>query len=966
MNVITVRQGRYGDPMLRVTNVAQSPYPLRVVPSVAGRRRPTHVAWSIMFTSYRRMLGVFLVNVVASAVMMGQDATGRIAGRVVDPGTGSGISGVSVIVGDSAAVALTDLDGRYRSGPLPAGTYRVVARGLGRQAKTYEGIVVTAGQSTLVNFSLSTIALALEQVNITAARADRATSEAGLLDVQQRAVAASDGISAQQISRSPDGDASEAATRVSGVSVVGNKFVVVRGLSERYSNTLLNGVEVPSPEPSRKVVPLDVFPASLLDAIVVTKSGTPDKPGDFTGGSVEVRTKEFPEQFVTSYSLSIGANNTVTGRVLDLPTWRGIDYLGFDASNRRHPPSLPADPSNPNEIERFAEGVRNTWAPSLQRAPANVGFNGSIGNQNQFGDDALGYVASATYSLKSEYQPQRLFQLVLDPTSAPVRGFVYQDRRRTVDLGGILNASYRRGSNHKFGIKNLYTRNAEELFSSSEGFNDFLNGDLRQYQYQYITRDLLQSQLSGEHLIATRFPIRAEWKGTLSRSERDEPDNRQIPYFRSGNGYELSFNSSMWFRTLNDESRAGQVDVSTVLPWLSSREVTLKSGASARQKVREFDAVLAVVNTSSQTALPGGFTALPPELLFQPENIGEFLKLTFPGQTAQPYSADDNLYAYYGMLDAPLTSWLRVVGGVRVEEWRMDLFDGGRERFGVDTTLRANIRRDKDVLWSANATIALSDRMNIRLAGFKSVARPDTREMSADEYVDVVGSCVIIGNAALTRTSVTNADARWEWYPGPGEVISISGFYKYFDAPIFRAVTSDQTCRFTYYNGTEAQNIGAEFDFRKGLFFLPGRLSNLSISLNGTFVQSRLRIDPRLGKYPDDLSLEDQSPWLANAVLAYEGRRVQANILYNVFGDRISRYGLQQQTVQGPNVVEQGRGTLDGKIETRLRGGWTLSIAARNLTDNRVIMYQDTQIGRVQTGFIRPGRSVTVGIGHAR
>ncbi len=922
-----------------------------------------------MYKAFRRVLGVVLLSSVAVAAAFGQDATGRIAGRVVDPGTGSGLSGVRVVVGDSVAVAFTDLDGRYRSGPLAPGAYRIVARGLGRASKTYEGVVVIAGQSTLVNFSLTTIALALEQVNITAARTDRATSEAGLLGVQQRAVAASDGISAQQISRSPDSDASEAATRVSGVSIVSNKFVVVRGLSERYSNTLLNGVEVPSPEPTRKVVPLDVFPAALLDAIVVTKSGTPDKPGDFTGGSVEIRTKEFPEQFVASYSLSIGANNTVTGRMLDLPSWKGIDYLGFDAANRRHPPALPKEGfPNPNDLERYAEGVRNTWAPPVSRATPNIGFSGSIGNQNQFGRDALGYVASATYSLRNEYQPERLFQLVLDATSTPVRGFVYEDRRRTVDLGGVLNASYRRGANHKFGIKNLYTRNAEELYSTSEGFNDLLNGDLRGYQYQYITRDLLQSQLSGEHLIPTRFPIRAEWKGTLSRSERDEPDNRQVPYQRGENDTEfgLTFNSDLWFRKLNDESRAGQVDVSTVLPWLSSREVTLKTGVSARQKVREFDAVLASFNPAQQVALPSGLTALPPELLFQPENVGKYLALGFPGRIAQPYSADDNLYAYYGMLDMPVTGWLRVVGGVRVEDWRMDLFDGGRDRFASDTTLRPNIRRNSDLLWSANATIALSDRMNIRLAGFRSLARPDTRELSQDEYTDLVGSCVIIGNSALQRTSVTNADARWEWYPGPGEVVSISGFFKYFDAPIFRAVTSDQTCRFTFNNGTEAQNIGAEIDFRKGLVFLPGRLSNLSISLNGTVVRSRLRIDPRFGVYPDDLRLEDQSPWLANVVLSYDGRRVQGNVLYNVFADRISRYGLQEQTIQGPNVIERGRGTLDAKIETRVAGGWMLSLAVRNLTDNRVIMFQDTDVGRVQTGFLRPGRSITLGMGHAR
>lgn len=901
-------------------------------------------------------------------------AGGRIAGRVVDAASAQAIAGVTVLVGDSATSVVTDLDGRYRTGLLRPGRYRVTARRLGMQQKQYDSIAVAEGQTTVVNFALSAAAVSLEAVVVSAARADRATSEAGLLAVQMRAASASDGISAEQIARAPDSDAGEAAVRVPGVSIVDNKYVVVRGLAERYSNTLLNGVEMASPEPSKKVVPMDIFPSSLIDGIIVTKSATPDKPGDFSGGSVEIRTKEFPEEFVFGYGITGGYNSRVTGRLVDLPQWHGMDFLGFDAGKRRREPAAPASYEDPTDIERYQESLRNTWAPPTRRALPNLGFNANVGNQRQFGSSALGYLASLTWSNKNEYQPDRLFQFLLDPSANPARGYIYRERRSSVDWGGLLNTSLRLGTNHKLGWKNIYTRNAEELFATNEGFNIDLNGAFRGYQYSYITRDLVQTQVVGEHIGRLFRPWRAEWKGTLSRSTRDEPDNRQVPYVQPADdsAYFLGFNSDYWFRYLQDDLKAGQVDLSTQLPWFGARETMVKVGGLARRKVREFDAKIASLSLNTRSALPPRIGTLPPERLFQPENVGGYLEVSFPGNLAQPYSADEDLLAGYGMLDIPVFSWLRVVGGARVEQWKLNLMDGGRARFANDTTLVATTRDNTDLLWSGNATIALSERMNVRLAAFKSVSRPDTRELSIDEYVDLVGSCPQIGNPSLQRTLITNGDLRWEWYPGPGEVIAVSGFYKYFENPIIRAVTGDNNCRFTYNNGTEATNVGGEIDLRKGLSFLPGALGNLAVGLNATYVQSTLAIDPRFGNYDKDLALEDQSPWLFNGNLNWVDPRgrFEASMLYNWFADRISRYGFRSgggtDARQGPNIIEEARGTLDGKAQWKATAQWSVTLTGKNLTDNRVKFRQDTNRGHIQTGLATPGISVSFGVSYAR
>ncbi len=896
--------------------------------------------------------------------------TGRIAGRVIESQTGQPITGAQIAINGRPGGVMSDLDGRYRTSPLPAGRYTIVARRLGMQPKQYDSVEVKAGDATMINFALSATATQLAGVTVSAARVERATSEAGLLSMQQRAATVSDGISAEQMSRTPDNDAAGAATRVSGVAVVDNKFVIVRGLSERYSNTLLNGVEIASPEPTRKIVPLDIFPAALLDGIVVRKTATPDRPGDFSGGSVEIRTKEFPESFVLQTSISVGANSEMTGKNAQVPARRGMDWFGFD-NGRRERPTFPTT-DDATELERFAESLRHEWNPTPQPVTPNFGLGLTLGNQTELGSNALGYVASLTYSSSTDFVPERFFQFLLDPQASPARGFVYREQKAAIEWGAVLNASFKAGSNHEFGWKNLYTRNAEEQYITSEGFNVDLNGTARGYQFSYVGRDLLQSQVSGDHVMHTLFPWRFAWSATGSLSHRNEPDNRQSLYIRTPNdsAFSVGNGNDLWFRFLDDRLFTGQADLSIPVDvWLISGAL-LKAGAFYRQKTRAFDANVAAFSFSPDISIPEHLGFLPPEKLFSPEILGKYMTVTFPGSIAQPYDADDKISAGYAMLDVALPLKSRFVGGVRMEDWQLDLFDGGRDRATADSTVTQ--RRNRDLLWSGNLTIALTDRMNLRFAAFQSLARPDTRELSRDEYVDIVGSCPTIGNPSLQRTVIVNGDARWEWYPSPGEFIAVSAFAKRFDAPIIRVVTGDNNCRFTFNNGSSAENFGGEFEIRKALMFLPSFLSNLSMSANLTFVQSSIVIDPRFGNYDPNLELEGQSPFLLNAALGYVDPRagLDVSLLFNWFTDRISRYGFRSaggaDATQGPNIVESGRGILDAKLKKDLWGGLALTLSARNLTGSAVTFHQNTELGRITTGNYKPGTSVSLGLSYAR
>ena len=909
-------------------------------------------------------------DVAAQAPAAASAPRGRITGRIVDAASGQPLVKVQVTLVGREGGTESDLDGRYTLVSVAPGQHAVRARRLGYQPKQVDGVTVGTSEVAVVNFTLGAASVTLQSVVVQETRTDRAASEASLLAIQQRAASASDGISSEQMRRTPDSNAGEAAARVSGISIVDNKFVVARGLSERYSTTLVNGVEIASPEPAKKIVPLDIFPASLLESIVITKSATPDKPGDFSGGAVEVRTKEFPDNTVRQFSVSQSYNSQTTFKQLQMPGRSGMDYLGF-GKGRRSAPALPADGADAFSVERFAEGIRSDWNPALSRARPNLGLGLNLGGQRPSERYALGYILSLTYSASEDYAADRFFQFYSSPDADPNRGFVYQDYHTGVDWGGVANLSLRLGTSAKVSWKNLYTRSAEELYSTADGFNVDRNGDVRSYQFQYIERVLEQTQLAGEHLLTFPRASRLEWKGTVSQSMRDEPDNRQVLYIRDASDrFAVGTNSDVYIRGLTDRNIAAQLDWQTAFRILR-HDATFKTGVMRRNKRRAFDASLVSFTLARTNEIPDDLSYLPPERLFTPENIGTYLGLTFPGNIAQPYDADESVTAGYVMLDAHVLPRTRIVGGVRSEDWRIDLFDGGRERYATgDTTKRPTLRRNRDLLWSANATVSLTERMNLRLAAFTSVSRPDTRELSLDEYTDIVGNCATIGNPNLQRSTVLNADARWEWYPRAGEVVSISGFYKDFAQPIIRTVVGRNGCNFSYENAISAQNYGGELDVRQNLTYLPGLLSRLSAAVNLTVVESRVVVSPVFGTFDSDLPLEGQSPFVGNASLAWaDDHGLSLSLLYNVFGDRVVRYGFRSTGVnakQGPNIVERSRATLDAKVQRPVGRALTMSLAARNLTNTSVRFVQKVSTGEVSTGLLNPGLTVQLGVAYAR
>jgi hypothetical protein len=901
-------------------------------------------------------------------------AQGRIAGRVVDKDTGRPVAGARVLVEGQAGGYEADLNGNYRTGLLPLGSYSLRATMIGFRPVQVDSVRVTAGQTVTANFVLSAATVQLQELEVTSQGPVRSNNDAGLLAIQQAAPAVSDGISAQAIAKSPDQNAGDAIKRVTGVSIIDGKFLVVRGLGERYSNALLNGAEIASPVLEKKIPPLDLFPSGLLESVVASKTATPDKPGDFAGGSVELKTKDFPEQRIAQAELKLAGNDQTTFKDLPLAPQGGVhDWLGF-AGSRRVPPSVPQLPNDPVALTGILQSFRNNvWNPAPSFVGLKPGFTLTYGDQKQGEQSSLGYIASVNYNRRVSYNPDRLYNLF----------YLGREGTNTVDWGGILNLAWKANSTNKIFLRNLYTRSADEQTRFASGASTQPGGvapsDIFDavYQVRYTERYIYQSQLGGEHRIhfPFAFPSFFEWKGTYGRARIYDPDNHSAKFSTNTQFGSTEVSAFRLTRDLTDRTYSGQLDWSIPLSLRRAEDALVKFGGYYRRKQREYDAedfYLTGGNDPSVQTLVNT-TPVVPEDVFAPENMGSFGAL--PREANDPYEATEKVSAAFGMLDLPLLPWLRAVGGLRLERWQLDILNGGDDprgdkAAGKTSSLPTGPKDVTDKLWSVNLTVMPTATTNLRLAAYRTVARPDIREVAPSKFTSVngLGECTFEGNPFLTRSLITNYDARLEVYARPGELIAISGFYKKFDQPIIAIRTtgsfggSNVSCNTK--NATSASLTGGEFEFRKNLDFLG--LPRLSLGSNVAVVSSSINVEDVLGIAPRKFI--GQSPVVVNGFAGYAvpSGGFEATLLFNYVGERLNTYankdpGNQAVPSPNPNWVEQARATLDAKLRLSLSRRTRLAFSARNLTRAQVIIKEDSDPNRTVSQY-NPGLSFSTSV----
>jgi hypothetical protein len=891
--------------------------------------------------------------------------TVRVVGEVRDDSIALSLPGVPVAVEGTDQVVFTDVDGRYVLNLAPGSyTLRVSMDGYQERIVT---LALQSGQGVVTADVGLTMNAFAETVTVTAQAVDAVTSSlAAQTALRRNAPVITDNLGGQEMSANGDGNAASAMSRVTGLSVV-DDFVFVRGLGERYSNTTLNGAVIPTTEPDRKVVGLDLFPSGLIDSVQVSKSYTPDRSAEFAGGLVEIQPLKFPTGPTIDFSYSLGFNSLTTGQDSLGYTGGGRDWLGFDDGTRTLPSGVPAHrvvrggrftSTLPDaqaigllrsDLEALGESFDNSdWTPSTRSGKPNQSVSTTLGSR--FG--RFGFLGSFTQSYSEQFNEENQRYLV-QGTAGLVEFSNYDFRigSRNASTGVVANLSFQANPNNRVTLENFYTHSADDEARTYEGFNSDIDTDIRNTRVYWIEEGLLSNTLSGEHFFRNAANSTLDWRASYGQARRDEPDLREALYeFSDSLGvYVLADESQSGFRMFNDlEDRT--LDVA--LNWASygtqwsDLPVQYKLGVSYLDRERDF-------SSRRFRYVPTGAGSLDltrtPEQLFTAANIGSAFELREETRTTDAYDAAQQVLAFYAMTDVSLGPRTRLIGGARVEQYEQrvntfDLFD-----FDDPPAVIPALLESTDVFPGVNLVQALTPQANLRISYSQTVNRPEFRELAPFEFTDVVGGRATVGNPDLERALIQNVDVRFEAFPSGDEVLAASVFYKYFDSPIERIVEPTAQLRTSFTNAESASNFGIELEARRRLN------DNVLFGANYTFVDSSVELGAAARQVQTSLErpLVGQSKNLFNAMAEVTNGTMSARVLYNVFGERISDVG----SLGIPDILEDSRGTLDLVVSARWR---TLSfrVSADNLTDEA---YEFTQSGQSQRSF-KLGRTVSFGV----
>ena len=944
--------------------------------------------------------------------------TGTVSGAVLDRQTGDPLVGAIVFLEGTQIGITCDIEGRFQLFDVPVGTYVLASSMIGYQDASIIGVEVQDGEIAKLTITLAPEALELDDEVVVEAKALRNTG-AALLKERQKAPAVSDAISAEEISRAGSGDAAEAMSHVTGASVVDGKYVYIRGLGDRYSSVQLNGSSLPNADPDKRSVPMDLFPTALLDNIVTTKSFTPDKPGDFTGGAVNIGTKAFPDNFTLSVSASTKFNTQSSFNDQFL-TYEGggRDWLGVDDGTREIPDALANgevkipdvgaaynDEEKALQLDEYSKSFSSVMAPNTTTAPLNQSYSVAVGNQVSLLDKPFGFLGTLTYSNSSSFYDNGTsarWQLTSKEASTLTNNFNLADSRGSQEVawGSLVTLSLKPAPTHELSVTNMYNRNSEDIARYLAGAfpRDLEEDAMYETRVLKFTERQIQSlQLAGKHHFDSLRDLRAEWTTSTSSSTQEEPDlrfftnnfvtlknrplrdeNGEIMRDAAGNvlrgdivDYSISPSiyplPTRYFRDLDESNREFQLNLTLPFKQWQGINSNFKTGFLALDKARtfrerryEFDQ-----DDIDYDGQPDSFFATDKVGLISSNGsqyrFGSYVQDAT--QLSSNFDGDQQIYAGYAMLELPINTQLRLVGGTRLEATRIDVAS-------QDSTKTPGQLSENDLLPSLNAVWEIRPGMNLRASYGRTLARPTFRELAPFASFSFVGGFTFIGNAELERTLINNYDLRWEHFGNPGELYAASVFYKDFKNPIERVILTVNG-EVQFQNVAAAQVAGVEFEARHGLGFLLSQLEHFHSGGNLSLVRSEVNIDStelKLRRALDPQAantrqLQGQSPFLINLDLSYDNfaTGTAAGIYYNIFGRRLAEVSLGGT----PDVFEEVRGTLDCTFSQQWQE-YKIKLSAKNLLDSsfeKAYRYQD--IDYISSQYYK-GRSFSISVSYNR
>lgn len=935
------------------------------------------------YAMYRNLLAFlpFLASVGAFA------QKGTITGTITahEGGSVQPMPFVNVAIKGTTTGASTDLDGHYTFMVEP-GTHTVAVSFVGYDPMERE-VTVSAGQSTRVDLELKAQAVEMKGLDVVSVK--RTETEAAVVMETRRSEQVVNGVGREQIAKGQDRTAGDVVKRIPGVTMVGDRFVMIRGLADRYNTVMLNDVIAPSLEPDKRAFSFDILPSGALDRVMIYKTGAPELPGEFAGGVIKLYTVNVPDSNTTRVDYSASFRNGTTFNDFHNSRRSGTDALGFDDGLRTLPTSFPADLRSVGAegLQGAGRGLANNWTAERSTAAPDQRFNLLLARRIGKADARVrgGNITSISYSdTRLSYTAKNYNYNVFDPAlgrSDSIYNYSDNENIRQVRVSALSNFSLLLGTRGKIEFRNLFTQQGTDQATLRTGRNFEEQFEVKNYAFRYQQRTIYSGQLHGSHDLAGDAG-KLSWTAGYGTAWSKEPDFRRIRTVRDINITDANtpfqtiippgattLDAGRFFSDLDESVKTGRVDYEHKLGG-ERNTFKLRAGLYTELKDRTFQARWMSFRAANLVQFDQSLAFLPLDEVFAAENINNStgFKLEEGTNPSDRYTATNTLFAGHVGGTVNLATTTVITAGVRAEHntQRLNSQTFGGRRVRVDNPVLS-------ILPSLNASRAITERSQLRIGYSATVNRPEFRELAPFAFYDFSFNNVLRGNDSLRIATVHNVDLRYELYPNSAEVFSLGVFYKDFTDPIemffLPGAGSGGTRNFTFGNAVSARSIGAEMELRRSLdgIFTKGYLSHVGVMLNAAYIVTEVRLGDRAAGQAQQRPLMGQSPYIVNAGLYYQdtGRRLQYNVLYNVIGPRLFAVG----TFGTPDIHEMPRHMVDLTLTKGFGRRFEVKLGAQDILNQRVRLMQDSNdnghIDRQDEEIMsfRRGAYFTAGIG---
>ena len=880
----------------------------------------------------------------------------KIEGKITDAKNGAPLSGVSVIIKESGKGISTDVDGRFILNAEAGKKYTLVLSSTNYESKEISEVETGSDGIAHIDIVLNLKARTGEEIVVRTSTTAKKESVNAMISFQKNTNTVASVISAEAIRRSPDRNTGEVLKRTPGASLIDGKFLVIRGLADRYNQAMLNGILLTSTEPDRKTFSFDIIPAQMIDNIVINKAFVPELPGEWAGGLIQVNTKDIPSKNFFNIQIGTGFNTQTVSNDFYKAKGGTTDWLGIEDGSR----GLPAGYTTKSQFtlatqeERNAVGkqMNNNWSAPVVKVQPNISFQANGGFTGSIFGKKIGGIVGINYSKNNRYT-DILNRLQTLENGIFSQQFSYNDDRYTqeVTLGGLASISLQLNDKNKLSFKNIINVNTNNYNIRRYGVNNNTKDDVYGGELTFKQNTFFTTQLSGEHNVLPKLKLK--WYGSFNILDGYSPDQRRYQYTRetgTQNPYQFLVGNSLAqesgsrvFQTLNDYIYTAGGDMAYNFNLFGQKQ-TVKGGYMLQIKDRLFDAQLFANYLIKDNAV---LRQTPVDQIFATANFGngaagsKLFSFNSINNRNFRYLANTILNAGFLQFDNQLSNKFRIVWGMRVEHF--DQLLGSVKQWDD----RFKHTTQTDFLPGVNATYKLNNKTNIRFSGSQTIIRPEQRELAALTLYDFELNSAVQGNPNLVRTKVTNFDLRYELYQRSGEAFTAGVFYKHFENPIEQNLQQGGAI-FQYENPEKANAYGIEVEVRKQLDMV-NVLKNFTIQANAAYIKSNVKDSKR----NIDRPLQGQSPYLLNIGLLYDLEKagLNATLLFNQIGERIYLVGDIASTGGGgtPSIWEAPRPVLDfqiGKKVIKNKGEIRLNIS--DLLNKTQYFYQN---GNDKTSF---------------